>query len=60
MLPKLKSVPMAAKPTHLESVRDPGSSGFCATRRDASTMKVQMAFCAMASSSGMVKQWIGW
>ena len=43
----------------IESFRDPGSSGFSATRRDDITMKLLIAFCAMASSSGMVKQRMG-
>src|SRR5262245_23463537 len=44
----------------VESFCDPGSSGAFAIRCDANTMKRLMAFCAMASSSGMVKQRIGW
>src|SRR4029077_12763886 len=47
-------------PSSIESFCDPGWSGRCAIRCEASTMKRLMAFWAMASSSGMVKEWMGW
>lgn len=45
--------------SRIESFCDPGASGTSAIRSDASTTKVLMAFCAIASSSRMVKQRMG-
>jgi hypothetical protein len=43
----------------IESLCDPGSFGRSASRWDVSAIKTLMAFCAIASSSGMVRQLIG-
>ena len=44
----------------IESFRDSESSDACVIRCYANTMKRLIAFCAIASSSGMVKERMGW